>query len=314
MDEISYTDLLEQREVVSLAGEIRDGMLVENVQRDLTTELQRRPSLPELAEALGRPVDAVRVALLRGTAAKNKLVAANLRLVTSVTRKIKQSKTSNAGGLALEDMIQEGSVGLIRAAEKFDASRGYKFSTYATWWIRASVFRAITTQSRSIRIPSTVIDEYSRIKKEYIRQSQAGHFEPDEKDVADALGITVAKLRFVIQVVTQPPASLDLAVGDGTGPRSSLVELVEGDDNVEERMVERMQRMELDRALTKALKPMERAAVRLRFGLDDGIPRTLREIGGMLGLSKERVRQLSFIALTKLNTPEIRKTLTDYLD
>lgn len=314
MEEISSTSLLQQQEVSTLAADIRDGMHVETMQRSLTDKHGRRPTLPELSVALGRPPNAVRVALLRGTAAKNRLVAANLRLVTSVTRKIRSNRPTDSGGLTLDDMIQEGSVGLIRAAEKFDASRGYKFSTYATWWIRASVLRAITSQSRAIRVPSTVVDDYARIKKEFARQAAAGTFSPAEKDVAAALGITVAKLRFVVHVVTRAPASLDLDVGNSDGHRSSLVELIEGDDKVEQRLVDQMRRKELDRTLVRLLRPMERAAIRLRFGLDDGMPRTLREIGGVLGLSKERVRQLTFGALVKLNTPEMRETLTEYLD
>lgn len=324
MDEVSSYALLEQREVTMLARDIRAGVEVEDAQRALTATLRRRASLPELGERLGRSPEEVRDAVLRGTAAKNRLVAANLRLVSSVARRIAGTRGHKAGvdrvgtgssGLALEDMIQEGSVGLIRAAEKYDASRGYQFSTYATWWIRASVMRAITTQSRSIRVPSTVVDEYARIRKEYERQRQSGIFAPSDVDVASELGITPAKLRFVVSVVTRTPASLDLAVGSPDEPsKSTLGELVEGDDRVEERMVETMQRRELDRALQLVLKPIERAAVRLRFGLDDGHPRTLREIGSMLGLSKERVRQLSFRALAKLNTPEMRKTLTEYLE
>lgn len=323
MDEMTNSVLLEQREVISLAKDIRAGVEVENAQRVLSAELERRPTLAELGERLECTPTYVRDSLLRGTAAKNRLVAANLRLVTSIARRISFSKTGGAkdgarrngsSSLALEDMIQEGAVGLIRAAEKYDASRGYKFSTYATWWIRAAVMRAITTQSRSIRVPSTVVDEYSRIKKEYERQRNGGVLAPTENDVAGALGITAAKLRFVVSVVTRAPTSLDVTVGaPGEAAKSTLGELVEGDDRVEEQMVETMQRKELDGALKLALKPIERAAVRLRFGLDDGHPRTLREIGLMLGLSKERVRQLVFRALGKLNTPEIRATLQEYL-
>lgn len=315
MDEISREELLCQGEVVALATRIKEGVAVEDAEREMAVELGRRPSVPELAERLACGVADVQKRRMAGTAAKNALVAANLRLVTSVARKVGSTKGTSTAGIALDDMIQEGSVGLIRAAEKFDATRGYKFSTYATWWIRAFVMRSISTQSRTIKIPSTIVDEYSRIRKEYARLGQAGTFVPSDDDVASALGITSAKLRFVVQAVTRVPTSLDLNVSSGmpdSGSRT-LGEVIEGGDNLEERMVEEMQRRELDAALRTTLKPLERAVVRLRFGLDDGHPRTLREVGEVLGLSKERIRQLIFRALPKLKTAEVKRVLTSVL-
>lgn len=323
IDEISSTGLLAQREVIQLSSEIREGIAIEEKQNKLSNKLKRRASLPEIADSLNIPEEEVRDALLRGKAAKNRLVASNLRLVTSVCRRmssVRKGKNQDnrnqiaSAALSLDDMIQEGSMGLIRAAEKYDGSRGYKFSTYATWWIRAAVMRAITTQSRSIRVPCTVVDEYQRIKKEFERRRQGGEPTPDEKTVAQELGISVGKMRFVLNSVSRTTASLDLSIGSHDGStRSTLAELIEGDDRVEERLVEEMQRNELDLALKLALQPRERAIIRLRFGLDDGHPRTLHEIGRILGMSKERVRQVTFKSLAKLNTPEMRRRLNEYL-
>ncbi|KAI0565117.1 RNA polymerase sigma-70 [Gracilaria domingensis] len=313
MEEISRSDLLGQAQVIELAAHIKKSVKVEDEQRLLEAKLHRRPSVDELAQHLRLGSADVRRIILRGTAAKNTLVSANLRLVTSVARKVASSKTDNGSGIALDDMVQEGSVGLLRAAEKFDASRGYRFSTYATWWIRAYVMRCITTQSRSIKVPSTIVDEYARIRKEYSQLREEGLARPSEEQVAKALGITAAKLRFVVNVVTRKPLSLDLTLGPADDPSGSrsLGEIVEGDDHVEERLVQTYQKQELDLALRQCLRPLERAVIRLRFGLEDGQPRTLRETGELLGLSKERIRQLIFRALPKMKTPEIQRMLTD---
>lgn len=313
MEEISRDELLDQSAVISLAEQIKQGVAVETMQRTMQEDLGRRPSIPEIAEKIGIDVREVQKRRMTGTAAKNTLVAANLRLVTSVARKVSTSKGVNLIGIAIDDLVQEGSVGLLRAAEKFDASRGYMFSTYATWWIRAYVMRSITTQSRSIKVPSTIVDEYSRIKKEYSRIREFGDFQPSDEAVAKALGITVAKLRFVVNVVTRAPTSLDVSLGANTGTNDSrsLGEIIEGDDKIEENLVKSIEKNELDLALRNRLKPVERAVIKLRFGLDDGQPRTLRETGDLLGLSKERIRQVIFRALPKLKTPEIQKMLEE---
>eukprot|EP00177_Eucheuma_denticulatum_P001497 GFKZ01002682.1.p1 GENE.GFKZ01002682.1~~GFKZ01002682.1.p1 ORF type:complete len:616 (-),score=78.78 GFKZ01002682.1:1792-3465(-) len=313
MDEISRGDLLDQGEVMKLAKQIKQAVRVEKAQRTMESRLGKRPSVPELAETLGVGAKEVQRMLMAGTAAKNTLVSANLRLVTSVARKVALTKSANSAGIALDDMVQEGSVGLIRAAEKFDVDKGYKFSTYATWWIRAYVMRSITQQSRSIKVPGSIVEEYSKIRKQYLALQSEGIFEPSDADVAKRLGITPAKLRFVVNVVNRVPTSLDISLspdGDSANNRS-LCEVIEGNDHVEARMVEEYQRKELDVALQECLRPIERAVVRLRFGLDDGQPRTLKETGLLLGLSKERIRQLIYQALPKMRTPKIERMLLD---
>lgn len=313
MVDISRNDLLDAAQISTLARDIRAGVLIERAQRELQTTTGRRPTVPQVAKKLEIPVEEVQRRLMLGTAAKNVLVSANLRLVSSVAGKLSKSKSGATPGITLDDMVQEGSVGLIRAAEKFDASRGYRFSTYATWWIRAYVIRSITNQGRSIKVPSSVVDEYARIRKIYARYLDESLPRPTEEQVANELGITVAKMRFVINVVTQVPASLDTPIGNNIdgGQVRVLGELIPGEDHVEEKMVEEMERKELDIAMKKYLRPVERAVVRLRFGLEDGQPRSFRETGELLGLSKERIRQVVFSALPKLRNAEIQQMLLD---
>lgn len=313
MDDISRNDLLDAAQISTLARDIRAGVLIERAQLEFQTTTGRRPTVPQVAKKLEIPAEEVQTRLMLGTAAKNVLVSANLRLVSSVAGKLSKSKSGATPGITFDDMVQEGSVGLIRAAEKFDASRGYRFSTYATWWIRAYVIRSMTNQGRSIKVPSSVVDEYARIRKIYTRYLEESLPKPTEEQVANELGITVAKMRFVINVVTQVPASLDTPVGnnsDGSQVRV-LGELIPGEDHIEERMVEEMEREELDIAMKKYLRPVERAVVRLRFGLEDGQPRSFRETGELLGLSKERIRQIVFSALPKLRNTEIQQMLLD---
>lgn len=312
MVEISRDALLNQSEIILLAMKIREGVNIERVKTEMEDRLERRPSIPEVAEELKLDVAEVQRRCMAGTAAKNALVAANLRLVTSVASKLERSKSLSTPGITLDDMVQEGSVGLIRAAEKFDASRGFKFSTYATWWVRAYVMRAITMQGRSIKVPSSVVDEYARIRKSFSRLRDAGTLKPTDEEVASEMGIRVAKLRFVVSAATQVPTSLDIPLEmKGDGNSRPFSDIVEGDDRVEQRMVVNMERKELDVAMRKCLRPIERAVIRLRFGLEDGQPRTFRETGELLGLSKERIRQVVFRALPKLKTPEIQTMLLD---
>lgn len=319
MSEISQNDLLGQSEVAALACKIKQGMVIERTTKQLELATGNRPTITEISKYLSIPMKQVQKQRMEGTAAKNSLVAANLRLVASVASKMIKNQKCTLG-LTIDDMIQEGSIGLIRAAEKFDVSRGYKFSTYATWWVRAYVMRLITNQGRCIKVPSSIIDEYMKIRKKFQEMRNHQHSNnykiPNNLDemVAKELGMTIGKLRMVVNVVTQVPASLDVSVdinpaGSANSLSKSLGDFIKGDDHVEEKMVMEMERKELDSAMRKYLKPVERAVIRLRFGLEDGQPRSFRETGELLGLSKERIRQIVFRGLPKLKTPEIQRML-----
>jgi len=321
--EIRSHELLGRSEEIRLASEVADLASIESIKASLVATRGRTPTAPEWAAAAGMTVGELQGTLQRGVRAKNTLVSANMRLVASIVRKIHNSRGGRGASahtnaamssLSEEDMIQEGCLGLIRAAELYDANRGFHFSTYATWWVRAVVQRALAVKGRMIHVPNGMLTLATKIRKTHSELAAASTTgDVTDEEVAVAVGITPAKLKFVNQVSGRFPSSLDAAVG-GTSSESDesstkLAEILEGDDNVEAKMVEAMQREELDRVLRETLRPQERAVVRLRFGLDDGQARTLTEIGTLLAVSKERVRQIVLASLTKLKTPGVREIL-----
>lgn len=327
LSEIRSHELIGRSEEIRLATEVADLAAIEGIKASLVAERGRTPTAPEWAAAAGMTVGELQGTLQRGVRAKNALVSANMRLVASIVRKMINSRggraarnttTAATSSLSEEDMIQEGCLGLIRAAELFDPNRGFHFSTYATWWVRAVVQRALSVKGRMIHVPNGMLTLAAKIRKTHSELAAASPTgDVTDEEVAVAVGITPAKLKFVNQVSGRFPSSLDAAVGgtggNGTGGGDDgslrLAEVLEGDDNVEAKMVEAMQREELDRILRETLRPQERAVVRLRFGLDDGQARTLTEIGALLAVSKERVRRIVLTSLTKLKTPGVREIL-----
>lgn len=297
LKEIGKVDLLTASEEVDLAMKIQAG-----TEATAQLEAAERGEI-ELTRADQRRL--MRVEQV-GLDAKQQLISANLRLVVSI------AKRYVGRGMLFLDLIQEGNLGLIRAVEKFDYTKGFKFSTYATWWIRQAITRAIADQARTIRIPVHMVETINKMVRVQRQLLQDLGRDPTPEEIAAEMGISADRVR-EIQKISQEPVSLETPIGEEED--SQLGDFIEDTSAVAppDAAAESMLREQLDQVLD-GLADRERKVIKFRFGLEDGHPRTLEEVGKEFGVTRERIRQIESKTLAKLRHPSRSGKLKDYME
>ncbi|MDP1808038.1 MAG: RNA polymerase sigma factor RpoD [Actinomycetota bacterium] len=293
LKEIGKVALLTAREEVELAKQIEAGELA----------IRQLEEMPNASREEKRRLDRTE---REGMAAKRKLVEANLRLVVSI------AKRYVGRGMLFLDLIQEGNLGLIRAVEKFDYRKGYKFSTYATWWIRQAITRAIADQARTIRIPVHMVETINKLIRVQRQLLQDYGREPTPEEIGAEMELTPEKVREILKI-SQEPVSLETPIGEEED--SQLGDFIEDQEAVVPADAASFSLLQQQlRHILDTLSDRERKVIELRFGLKDGHPRTLEEVGKVFGVTRERIRQIESKTLSKLRHPSRSAKLKDYLE
>lgn len=304
--EMARYPLLDADEEVKLANQVRFLNQVEDLRLQRHEECQSFPSNEEVAATFEISVPELELRIRAGQIAKRTMIRSNLRLVVSIAKRYLNR------GVPFLDLIQEGALGLNRATEKFDPDKGYKFSTYAYWWIRQGITRTIANDARTIRLPIHIVEKLNKLKKVHRDLRRSLQRNPTEVELAGALKISLENVRNLQQVRRQ---SLSLNHRVGKGEDTELLELLEDGStrSPETQMSDSMMQQEIAGVLTDVLTEREKEIIALRYGLTTGEPRTLEEVGRVFSLSRERVRQIQTKAMRKLRRPQVASRLKGWL-
>lgn len=307
---ISETDLDDDSGEEDTGGNLEDILKDNTIAKELTINDPVRMYLKEIGKisllSLDEETELSKRIAEGDETAKNRLAESNLRLVVSI------AKRYVGRGMLFLDLIQEGNIGLMKAVEKFDAEKGYKFSTYATWWIRQAITRAIADQARTIRVPVHMVETINKLSRYQRQLTLELNRDPTDEELAKKMGMSPDKVREVIKIA-QDPVSLETPIGEEED--SHLGDFVPDESNMspEDFTIHEMLKEEIGDVLL-TLTEREEQVLRLRFGLDDGSPKTLEEVGQMFGVTRERIRQIEAKALRKLRHPSRSRKLKDFLN
>lgn len=302
LKEIGRIPLLSKEQEVYLGKQVQRFMQLEELRESLAKRFQRSPNLEEWADSANLTVEELQSVLALGRAAKHKMVTANLRLVVSIAKKYDKAS------MDLMDLIQEGAMGLVRGVEKFDPRKGYRFSTYAYWWIRQAITRAIAEKSRTIRLPIHITEKLTKIRAVQRDLMQQMGRPATNAEIAHILDIPEADVRRYLSH-SRAPVSLEMRVGNEQD--TELIDVLEDESSSpEDYTTQQILRQEL-RELMGCLTPQQQEVLCLRYGFEDGKELTLAKIGARMNISRERVRQIERDALNKLR--QHRKRVTGYL-
>ncbi|XVF06743.1 hypothetical protein REPUB_Repub06bG0076700 [Reevesia pubescens] len=301
----STSRLLTANEELELSEGIQDLLKLERLQEELAERCGGQPTFAQWAAAAGVDQKTLRRRLNYGVLCKDKMIKSNIRLVISI------AKNYQGAGMNFQDLVQEGCRGLVRGAEKFDGSKGFKFSTYAHWWIKQAVRKSLSDQSRTIRLPFHMVEATYRVKEARKQLYSENGRQPNNEEIAKATGLSMKRLTAVL-LTPKAPRSLDQKIGIYQNLKPSEVIADPEADAAEDIMMKQFMKKDLEKVID-SLSPRERQVIRWRFGMEDGRMKTLQEIGESIGVTRERIRQIELCAFRKLKNKKRTKHLQQYL-